>query len=140
MVETLRRLQEGSLQPRPQDHSKASLAPILKREDGRIDFSLAATAIVNRMRGFQPWPGAYTRFRGKHLQILAARAVENDFHIDPAELLAKDRRLVAACGSNTTLEILELQLEGKKAMRAEEFLNGYRPQKGEKLGERNGAG
>src|SRR5438067_13517895 len=62
MLETLRRLKEGSLQPRPQDHSKASLAPILKREDGRIDFSLTAPAIVHRLRGFQPWPGAYTRF------------------------------------------------------------------------------
>src|SRR5256885_3777116 len=134
MVETLRRLQEGSLQPRPQDHSKASLAPILKREDGRIDFSLAATAIVNRMRGFQPWPGAYTRFRGKHLQILAARAVENDFHLAPAELLAKDRRLVAACGSHTTLEILGVSLVGQKAQPAGEFLNWYRPAKGGKLG------
>src|SRR5438874_9232981 len=86
MLETLRRLEQGSLQPRPQDPAQASLAPILKKEDGRIDFSQSATVIVNRLRGFQPWPGAYTRFRGKHLQILSARPATLDERLQPAEL------------------------------------------------------
>ena len=75
MVETLRGLQAGSIHPRPQDNSQATLAPILKKEDGLIDFSRSATEIFNRMRGFQPWPGAYTKFRGKNLQILKALPV-----------------------------------------------------------------
>src|SRR5271168_1967877 len=72
MAETLRELQAGSIQPRPQDNSQSTLAPILKKEDGLIDFSRPAAEIFNRMRGFQPWPGAYTKFRGKNLQILKA--------------------------------------------------------------------
>jgi len=73
MVETLRGLQVGSIHPRPQDSSQATLAPILKKEGGLIDFSRPATEIFNRMRGFQPWPGAHTKFRGKSLQILKAQ-------------------------------------------------------------------
>src|SRR5581483_10553347 len=65
MVETLRGLQAGTIRPRKQQDSEASLAPILKKEDGLVDFSRSATAISNRLRGFQPWPGAYTKFRGK---------------------------------------------------------------------------
>ena len=73
MVETLRGLQESSIHPHPQDNSQATLAPILKKEDGLVDFSRSAIEIFNRIRGFQPWPGAYTKFRGKTLQIIKAR-------------------------------------------------------------------
>src|SRR3954466_13480844 len=72
LVETLAGLQAGTIQPRKQDDSQSTLAPILKKEDGLIDFSRTAEEIVNRLRGFQPWPGAYTKFRGKTLQILKA--------------------------------------------------------------------
>ena len=75
MVETLRALQAGKVQPRPQDNAKATLAPILKKEDGRIDFHRTAQEICNRLRGFQPWPGAFTTFRGKNLQVWAAKPV-----------------------------------------------------------------
>src|SRR3954468_2915230 len=74
MVKTLRRLESGSITPQPQDNSRATLAPILQRDDGRIDFSRSATEIVNRLRGFQPWPGAFTSFRERKLEITAARA------------------------------------------------------------------
>src|SRR5579863_3335564 len=73
VVETLRSLQAGNIRPRPQDNAQATLAPILKKEDGQVDFSRSAQEIFNRIRGFQPWPGAYTKFRGKNLQILKAR-------------------------------------------------------------------
>ena len=76
MVETLRGLQAGTIHPRPQDDVGATLAPILKKEDGRIDFHLTAQEILNRLRGFQPWPGAYTSFRGKNLHVWAAQPVE----------------------------------------------------------------
>jgi methionyl-tRNA formyltransferase len=131
MVETLRGLQSESIHPRPQDNSQASLAPILKKEDGLMDFSRSAAAIVNRMRGFQPWPGAYTKFRGKSLQIIKARPA-----IDPiaqSELRVTADRLLAGCGQNTSLELLEIQLEGKKRTSARDFIHGYRPQPGEKL-------
>jgi methionyl-tRNA formyltransferase len=133
MVETLQRLQAGSVHPRPQDNSKASLAPILKKEDGLIDFSRSAAEISNRMRGFQPWPGAYTKFRGKSLQI--AQAQPADDVLPPAELRGENNRLLVGCGHQTSLELLEVQLEGKKRVPARDFIHGYRPRPGEKLGQ-----
>jgi methionyl-tRNA formyltransferase len=132
MVGTLYGLQSGSVHPRSQDHSKATLAPILKKEDGAVDFSRPATEIVNRLRGFQPWPGAYTTFRGKNLQILHARVASEN--IPQSELLVSGGRLFAGCGRNTSLELLELQLEGKKRTTARDFVHGYKPKFGEKLG------
>ena len=132
VVETLRGLQAGSIQPRPQDNSRASLAPILKKEDAQVDFSRPANEISNRIRGFQPWPGAYTQFRGKNLQILKAQPAGGA--LPPAELRAQGDRLLVGCGNNTSLELLELQLEGKKRTSARDFIHGYRPQVGEKLG------
>jgi methionyl-tRNA formyltransferase len=131
MVETLHGLQAGTIQPRRQDNSLASLAPILKKEDGLIDFSRPPVEICNRMRGFQPWPGAHARFRGKNLQILKARPAGDA--VPPAELRVQGDRLLAGCGRHTSLELLELQLEGKKRTSARDFIHGYRPRPGEKL-------
>jgi methionyl-tRNA formyltransferase len=132
MVETLRGLQEGSIHPRPQDNSQASLAPILKKEDGLIDFSRTATEIYNRLRGFQPWPGAYTKFRGKSLQVVKAKPASRT--VPPAELRVEGDHLFVGCAQNSSLEVLELQLEGKKRNPAQAFLQGYRPKPGETLG------
>jgi methionyl-tRNA formyltransferase len=132
VVETLRRLQAGSIDPRPQDNSQASLAPILKKEDGLVDFSRSAADIFNRIRGFQPWPGAHTKFRGKTLQIVKARPAADA--LPPAELHATADRLRVGCGHNTSLELLEIQLEGKKRSSAGDFVRGYRPHPREKLG------
>jgi len=132
MVETLRGLQSGTIRPHPQDNAQSTLAPILKKEDGLIDFSRSATDISNRIRGFQPWPGAYTKFRGKTLQIIKARPTTNV--LPPAELHADSNRLRVGCGHHTSLELLEIQLEGKKRTSAGDFVRGYRPHPGEKLG------
>jgi methionyl-tRNA formyltransferase len=132
MVETLRGLQDHTIQPQPQDNAKASLAPILKKEDGLVDFARAANEIFNRLRGFQPWPGAYTRFRGKNLQIL--KALPGSDAVPQAELQVKNDRLLAGCGHGSSLELLELQLEGKKRTSAQDFVHGYRPKPNEKLG------
>ena len=132
VVETLRRLQAGSVDPRPQDNSQASLAPILKKEDGLVDFSRSGADIFNRIRGFQPWPGAHTKFRGKTLQIVKARPAADA--LPPAELHATADRLRVGCGHNTSLELLEIQLEGKKRSSAGDFVRGYRPHPREKLG------
>jgi methionyl-tRNA formyltransferase len=131
-VKTLHGLQTSSIRPRPQDNSQATLAPILKKEDGLVDFSRSASEIDNRIRGFQPWPGAHTKFRGKTLQITKARPATDA--VPQAELRLIADRLLAGCGHNTSLELLELQMEGKKRSPARDFLHGYRPQPGEKLG------
>jgi methionyl-tRNA formyltransferase len=131
MVETLRGLRESSIHPHPQDNSQATLAPILKKEDGLVDFSRSAVEILNRIRGFQPWPGAYAKFRGKTLQIVKARPSTDA--LPQAELRAVADRLLAGCGHNTSLELQEIQLEGKKRTSAQDFIHGYRPQPGEKL-------
>ncbi len=132
MVETLRGLQDGRISPRPQDDSKSTLAPILKKEDGRVDFSRPAKELFNRIRGFQPWPGAHTKFRGKNLQIIQARPASNV--LPPAELHATSDRLLVGCGHQSSLELQEIQLEGKKRTSAADFIRGYRPKAGEKLG------
>ena len=133
MVETLRGLQAGSIHPRPQDHSQATLAPILKKEDGRMDFHRPASELYNRLRGFQPWPGAYTTFRNRNLAVWAARPVEHE--LVRAELSVSADQLIVGCAPGTALELLELQPEGKKRMPAKDFIHGYRPHSGEKLGE-----
>ncbi|HVR24655.1 MAG TPA: methionyl-tRNA formyltransferase [Candidatus Polarisedimenticolia bacterium] len=130
-VATLASLRGGMIQPRKQDSSKATLAPILQKEDGRIDFSRTATEILNRLRGFQPWPGAYSQFRGKNLQIRQATAF--DQVVPPAELRVDGTHLFVGCGEGTAIEIVELQLEGKKRNSASDFVRGYRPQSGERL-------
>jgi methionyl-tRNA formyltransferase len=135
MVETLRALESNEIRPTSQDHSKATLAPILTKEDGRIDFQRAATEIGTRLRGFQPWPGANTIFRGHPIKIHRARPVDQSMGMAPGELSAQPTRLLVGCGSKTTLELIELQPEGKKRMSARDFANGYRPIPGEKLGQ-----
>ncbi len=131
-VETLRALQAGTVHPRPQDDSQSTLAPILKKEDGLINFALPAREILNRLRGFQPWPGAYSRFRAKNLQVWKAAALDRT--LSSAEISVEGNRLLVGCGQSTAIEILELQLEGKKRTPASEFIRGYRPVTGEKLG------
>jgi methionyl-tRNA formyltransferase len=131
-VETLRGLQRDAVHPRKQDHAHATLAPILKKEDGLVDFSRSAAEILNRMRGFQPWPGAYSKFRGKGLQIPKAALARRPLPM--SELKPEGDRLFAGCGQGTTIELLEVQLEGKKRTSAADFIRGYRPQPGERFG------
>lgn len=133
MAETLQGLQAGSITPRPQDHSQATLAPILKKEDGRIDFARTAHEVYNRLRGFQPWPGAFTLFRGKNLNITAAKPSSQN--VRSGELLPVSSQLFVGCGDSTALEIFELQPEGKRRMRTSDFIHGYQPKPGECLGQ-----
>ena len=132
VVETLAGLEAGKIRPRPQKEAEATHAPILKKEDGRIDFSRTAEEILNRLRGFQPWPGAFTTFRGKQMQFIAAR-VSNE-RAASGKLTVRDRRLFVGCGKNSALELLEVQPEGKRRMTSAEFINGYRPATEEPLG------
>jgi methionyl-tRNA formyltransferase len=133
MVETLEALAAGRIRPQPQDPSHASLAPLLKKEDGRIDFARSAGQIHNRLRAFQPWPGAFTSFRGKTLHLIQAKVLPVE--LPPAELHLKGGELLVGCGMHSSLELLRLQPEGKKPMLARDFIHGYRPQAGERLGD-----
>jgi len=145
MVETLRGLETGHVRPTPQDHAQATLAPILKKEDGRMDFSRTATDLFNRLRGFQPWPGAFTMFKGKALQVHRAQPRQHTVTLMPGEIAVEGTRLLVGCGdgydkgkdknTETALELIEIQLEGKRRMTAQEFINGYRPKSGDHLGE-----
>jgi methionyl-tRNA formyltransferase len=139
MVETLRGLERGTITPTPQDNSQATLAPPLKKEDGRIDWSLAAQQIYNRIRGFQPWPGAFTTFRGKQCAIwgkpmTAATTTHTSPHAEPGTIIASGNEVDVSCGEQTALRLEFVQLEGRKRITAPEFANGARLQRGERFG------
>ncbi len=134
MIRTFAGLKNGTIAPRPQDDTKATLAPILKREDGLINFSRNAMDAWNRLRGFQPWPGAFTSFREKTLQIRAAVPASAPTVVAPRHFSIEGDRLLLGFAHATALEVRELQLEGKKRMNAKDFINGYRPQSDETMG------
>jgi len=132
MVKTLHGLEQGTITPVEQNHAEATLAPILKREDGLVDFSVSAQRIYNRWRGFQPWPGAFTSLRGK--KLILHRLARCEDRGTPCEVHVSDGRLTVGCGKGTALELLEVQLEGKKRMSATDFLHGFQLRSGERLG------
>lgn len=134
MIATLAGLKNGTMTPRPQDDAKATLAPILKREDGLIDFSRSAADAWNRLRGFQPWPGAFTSFRGKMLHLHSAILLPAGASAPAAHFIIENDRLLLGFAHGTALEVRELQVEGKKRMSAHDFINGYRPRNDEALG------
>jgi methionyl-tRNA formyltransferase len=143
MAQTLRGLGEGSITPRPQNHELASLAPILKKEDGRIDWSRSATEIFHRIRGFAPWPGAYTAFRGQTCHIwgepaskeLAGQNREAGKNLIPGTLRAEGNELLVSCGGATYLRVRSVKLEGRKQVSAAEFLHGARLLQDERFGQ-----
>jgi methionyl-tRNA formyltransferase len=134
LIEAIRRIEAGTAIWEKQDEREATFAPILKKEDGLIDWSRPAQVIYNRLRGFTPWPGAYTTFRDGQLLIVRARPVEM-CGVPRGRMRTEKRRLLVGCGEDSTLELLELQLAGKSRMTTEAFLNGYRPTEDELLGD-----
>jgi methionyl-tRNA formyltransferase len=141
MAETLSILAAGKITPRPQNNSQATLAPILKREDGLIDWKRTASEIYNRMRGFAPWPGAYTTFRGQTCHLWG-EPVSNDLtpafgrikDLPPGRLLLEKNFVHVVCGGTTVLRVLAVKLEGRKQVSASEFANGARLKTGELFG------
>ncbi len=129
LLETLAGLSDGTIRPVPQDNTRATWAPILKKEDGRIDWTLPAQTIHNLIRGLQPWPGAYTMFRGQSLHLWRSRLAAEKRDLAPGALVrpaGSSAGLFAVAGDGTALEILELQLEGRKRMSGGVFANGHR--------------
>ncbi len=140
--ETLKRIE--SIEPKPQRDSDATFAPILKREDGRIDWTMSGVAIDRRVRGFQPWPGAYTTLNSRRLIIRLATAETLQHPSAKGQIIAGQvieahgDRLLIACGDSTALRILELQPEDSRRMSARDFLNGSHIKVGEVLGQKSG--
>jgi methionyl-tRNA formyltransferase len=132
MMETLAGLAEGTLVGRKQDEAQATLAPILTREDGAIDFARTARQIYDRWRGFQPWPGAHTRLRGKKL-IVHRMHVGAESGIDAGVLRVVGDEMEAGCGERGSVVFDEVQMEGKRRMSAGEFLHGFQVKSGERL-------
>lgn len=131
--ETLARLDE--IAPREQSEEKATFAPILRKEDGLIDWALDAAQIERRVRGFQPWPNAYTRYNSQRLVIWRAKVVNDGQQGSEGEVVkAHGDDLVVACGDGTLLRVVEVQPEGKRRMSVRDFLNGMRVRAGERLG------
>jgi methionyl-tRNA formyltransferase len=126
MVETLAGLAVGTIHPQPQNHEGATFAPLLDREDGRMDFAArTATELYNRWRGFQPWPGAFTTLHGKKLIVhrMTVAHLDSDV-VESGRVVVADGRLLAACAADTWLAFEEVQLEGKKRLTSAEFLRG----------------
>jgi len=134
LVDTIAGLSEGSIRPQPQDDARATTAPILKKEDGLIDWTRPAQQVHDLIRGFQPWPGAYTSFRGQSLHLWRSRLVPQRWNLPPGALI-HEQGVFAIGGDGAALELLELQLEGRKKMRAEVFANGHRLTTIDRLGE-----
>ena len=131
-MQTLAGLEDGTVLPVAQDHSLATLAPILTREDGLISFTRTAKETYDRWRGFQPWPGAHAVLRGKKL-IVHRMALAEAKSVAAGELLVEGDRLSLGCAEGTAVELLEVQMEGKKRMPASEFLHGHQIRSGERL-------
>jgi methionyl-tRNA formyltransferase len=149
MTETLRGISAGTLAARPQNHAEATYAPLLKKEDGRIDWARPASEIYNRMRGFTPWPGAYTTFRDRTCQILAepvskeqpdpasqqsTRAAAPVQSSPPGTIRLSGDGLFVSCGGATELRVLSVKREGGKKVDALEFAAGARLTEGERFG------
>jgi methionyl-tRNA formyltransferase len=130
LVETLR----DNPTPMKQDPDQATYAPILKKEDGLIDWSWPARKTFNRSRGFLPWPGAYSVFRGQIFHIWRSRVAGDGPSGEPGRMMPQKKRLLIACGEATALEAIEVQVEGRKRMPAEAFLNGHQLSDDEMLG------
>ena len=145
LEETLHGLAAGTIVPRPQNHAEATLAPMLKKEDGLIDWNRPAHEIYNRMRGFAPWPGAYTTFRGQ-ICHLWAEPVSNEViegqslggkGYAPGTLLSEANSLFISCGNSTVLRLQTAKLESRRPVNAVDFANGARLIAGERFGAEN---
>jgi methionyl-tRNA formyltransferase len=132
VTDTLRGLAAGTIAPRAQDHSAATAAPVLKKEDGRIHWNRSAGEIYNRIRGFAAWPGAYTAFRGQLCHVWGAPLANTQTTpVAPGSILQEGAEVLAGCGGGTLLRLDGVKLEGRKRITAREFANGVRLRAGE---------
>jgi len=134
LVKTIHRLKEGSLTPRPQDEAGATIAPMIKKENGLIDWNQSAAALERRVRGFHPWPSAYTHWQGKLLKILRATVVNTDVGRNPGEVVRADGGGFWVSSGAGVLSLEIVQMENKKQLAGIEFIRGARIEEGDRLG------
>ncbi len=134
LVETIRRLKTGTISPRAQDNSQATMAPLLKKEDGVIDWSRSAQAIANRVRGLSPWPGAYTFFGNDRWNIWSTAARPTRSDEQPGTIIAVTKHLIQVATGEGMLEIVEIQTANSRRMNASQFLAGHQVGVGARLG------
>jgi methionyl-tRNA formyltransferase len=143
IAETLRGLAAGTITPKAQNHAEVSYAPMLKKEDGRIDWKRPAVDIYNRMRGFAPWPGAYTTFRGQSCHVWgepvskegSAGLANGVGGAAPGTLFPEKEKLFVWCGDATVLRVGTVQVEGRKPVKAADFANGAHLKSSERFGD-----
>jgi methionyl-tRNA formyltransferase len=136
LCRTLDGLRDGSVKPHPQDAAAATHAPMLRIEDGVADFGMSSGEIEGRVRGFDPWPGVWTRCRGKRIRIVEAMASDGETSEPPGRVLElRDDALRAACGQGTILEIRAVQPEGRRVQGARDAVNGRQILPGDELGD-----
>ena len=146
MADTLRGMVRGTIQPQPQNHERASYAPLLKREEGKIDWTRPAGEIYNRMRAFTPWPGAFTTLRSRTVHIWAepvSKKTSGEQPMPPSSvaqaipgsLRIHTQGLFVVCGGATELRVLSVKREGRKSVDAMEYARGIRLTEGERLGD-----
>jgi methionyl-tRNA formyltransferase len=134
MIQTLAGLESGAIKLQKQDHGAATLAPILTRDDGKIDFSWSAKEIYDRWRGFQPWPGAWTNLDGKKLLVSRMLPAHVAAAAEPGVARVENGRLYAGCGEGSWIALEEVQLEGKRRMASADFLRGHALKSGDRFG------
>jgi methionyl-tRNA formyltransferase len=133
LVRTVKDIKNGAAQREKQNDSEATLAPILKKEDGRVDWTAPAREIDNRRRAFTPWPGAYTTFRSQSLSLIRTEPSKVK-SLSPGAVMIEGRKLLVGTGDGTLI-VSEVQPGGKKRMSSEAFINCYKPQPGERMGD-----
>lgn len=128
IADTLPRFDRKEISPAPQEGENATYAPILKKENGRIDWNLSAQQIYNRMRGFTPWPGSYATFRGQTCHLWGRPETNGEVRtpITPGEIVPASKEIYIECGEGTRLRLESIQIEGRKKISAREFANGVR--------------
>ena len=134
LFETISQLKRGMLHPLPQDHSKASYAPLLKKEDGHIDWKKEAKIIHHQIRGTFPWPGGFTTWENKFLKIFKSKVIDEEMKEQPGTVSQVSLEGIKVATGKGYLVLTELQLQDRKKMSAAEFIRGHHLEKGMKLG------
>ncbi len=132
LVESLRKLEEGTAEFIAQDHDQATLASMLEKSEGQVDWNLPATEVSARMRGVDPWPGAQANLAGSAHKLFAPLVVESSG--SPGTIMQADERLIVACGSDA-IEIREIQAPGRKRVAASDYLRGAKISVGDRFGD-----
>lgn len=133
MAKTVQGVLGGTIQAQPQDNSQASLAPMLRKEHGFIDWTMPAFKVHNLVRAFNPWPGTTTRFRGMTCKVLKTKPGDSHADLKPGTIVTSRRTLAAVCGDSALLEVLSIQPENRKPVSGADFANGARIQGDEKF-------